>query len=285
MAGPVVIAGVFLEGAAQRHRTGDEQQIGAGNDHEHRRKEPQQRLQRLTDGHGQPVGAAQQGKGQHRQQPSGPGRLFAHGLAVQQRHGADAVQLPQGMQEDQTVDGGEQHQRHQQRLDVHRERIADLAAEKVHQPQLRQLGQRHAQRKADGGGARVGQQRLPQQDAGDVALAHAQHVVQAELPAAAADEERMGVKQEDQGEKGDDHAAKAHDKGGAASAGHLGQQCGHRQAHENVEHGGDAGAGQQVRQVQPAVLLHARPRQTGVKSTVHCASPPACSMVSVSEII
>lgn len=59
---------------------------------------------------------------------------------------------------------------------------------------------------------------------------------------------------------------------------------GHRQAHEDVEHGGDAGAGQQVRQVQPAVLLHARPRQTGVKSAVHRASPPACSMVRVSEM-
>ena len=183
------------------------------------------------------------------------------------------------------MDGGEQRQRDEQGHRVHRERVGDPAAQQVHKPQLRQLGQRHAQRKAGDGGARVGQQRLPQQDAGDVALAHTQHVVQAELPAAAADEERMGVKEEDQGEKGDDHAAETHNQGRTAATGHLGQHRGHRQAHKDVEHGGDAGAGQQIRQVQAAVLLHARPRQTGVKSTVHCASPPACSMVSVSEII
>ena len=64
--------------------------------------------QRLADGHGQPVRAAQQGDAQHGQRPPGARRLLAYGLAAQQGHGADAVQLPQGVQEDQGVDGGEQ---------------------------------------------------------------------------------------------------------------------------------------------------------------------------------
>ena len=233
---------------------------------------------------GQPVRAAQQGDAQHGQRPPGARRLLAYGLAAQQGHGADAVQLPQRAQEDQGVDGGEQAQRQKQRGNADGEGVGDPEVEELQQGHLRQLGQQDAQRQTDEGSGAAGEQRLPQQDAGDVALAHAQHVVQAELPAAAANQERMGVKEEDQGEKSDDHAAEAHDQGRAAAAGHLRQYRGHRQAHEDVEHGGDAGAGQQVRQVQPAVLLHARPRQTGVKSAVHRASPPACSMVRVSEM-
>ena len=177
VAGLIVIAGVLLEHAAQGHGAGDEQQVRAHDDHDDRHEEPGQRRQRLADGHGQPVRAAQQGDAQHGQRPSGARRLLAYGLAAQQGHGADAVQLPQGAQEDQGVDGGEQAQRHEQRGDADGEGVGDLKMKEIQQGRLRQLGQQDAQRQADESGGAAGEQRLPQQDAGDVALAHTQHVV------------------------------------------------------------------------------------------------------------
>ena len=75
------------------------------------------------------------------------------------------------------MDGGEQAQRHEQRGDADGEGVGDLKMKEIQQGRLRQLGQQDAQRQADESGGAAGEQRLPQQDAGDVALAHTQHVV------------------------------------------------------------------------------------------------------------
>ena len=280
--GPVVVFFVSLQAAAQRHRAADKQQIGGDDDHDDRRKEPQQRRQRLLDGHRQRVSAAQQHRARRRQHPLGSGRLLPHVLAAQQRDGAHAPQPPQPVQQDQHVDDGEQRRRCQQRADGHRQGVRHLHLQQPHHAQLRQLVQRHAQQQSRRRGHTVGDGGLPQQDAGDVALAHAQYVVQAELPFPAPHQEGVGIEQEQQREHGDDHRAQPQYYGTAAAAGHILQHRRAGQPHEDVEHQHHTAAAQQVRQVQSLVFHHARPGQAGVQRLFHTRSPPDCSIVSVS---
>ena len=282
--GLVVVFFVPLQAAAQRHRAADKQQIGGDDDHDDRREEPQQRRQRLLDGHRQRVSGTQQNHARRRQHPLGAGRLFAHALAAQQRYGTDAVQLPQAVQQDQRVDDRKQRRRCQQRRYGHRQRIGHGHLQKPHHAQLRQLIQHHAQEQPRTRGQAVGNGRLPQQDAGDAALPHAQHIVQAELPLPAANEERMGVEQKDQRKHGDDHRAQPQDYGAAAAAGHVLQHRRAGQPRKNVEHQHHARGAEAVGQIQALVFHHARPRKAGVQSPLHAGSPPDCSMVSVSEI-
>ena len=262
--GPVVVFFVPLQAAAQRHRAADKQQIGGDDDHDDRRKEPRQRRQWFPDGHRQPVGPGQQHRPRRRQHPLRLGRLFAHALAAQQRHGADAVQLPQAVQQDQRVDDRKQRRRSQQRRYGHRQGIGHGHLQKPHHAQLRQLIQYHAQKQSRTCGQAVGNGRLPQQDAGDAALPHAQHIVQAELPLPAANEERVGIEQKYQRKHGDDHRAQPQYDGAAGPAGHMPQHRRAGQPHQDVEHQHHPGAAQQIRQVQPPVFSHARPGQPGV---------------------
>ena len=284
MLGPVVVFFVPLQAPAQRHRAADKQQIGGQYHHDDRREEPQQRRQRLLDGHRQRVSAAQQHHARRRQHPLGTGRLFAHALAAQQRHGTDAVQLPQAVQQDQRVDDRKQRRRSQQRRYGDRQGVGHGHPQKPHHAQLRQLIQHHAQKQPRTRGQAVGNGRLPQQDAGDAALPHAQHIVQAELPLPPANEERMGVEQKDQRKHGDDHRAQPQDYGAAAAAGHVLQHRRAGQPRKNVEHQHHARGAEAVGQIQALVFHHARPRKAGVQSPLHAGSPPDCSMVSVSEI-
>ena len=262
--GPVVVFFVPLQAAAQRHRAADKQQIGGQYHHDDRRKEPQQRRQRLLDGHRQRVSAAQQHHARRRQHPLGAGRLLAHALAAQQPHRADAVQLPQPVQQYQRVDGRKQRRRSQQRRYGHRQGIGHGHLQKPHHTQLRQLIQYHAQKQSRPRGQAIGDDRLPQQNAGDVALAHTQHIVQAKLPLPAANEERVGIEQKYQRKHGDDHRAQPQYDGAAAAAGHVLQHRRAGQPHQDVEHQHHPGAAQQIRQVQPPVFSHARPGQPGV---------------------
>ena len=282
--GPVVVFFVPLQAPAQRHRSADKQQIGGQYHHDDRREEPQQRRQRLLDGHRQRVSAAQQHHARRRQHPLGAGRLFAHALAAQQRHGTDAVQLPQAVQQDQRVDDRKQRRRSQQRRYGDRQGVGHGHPQKPHHAQLRQLIQHHAQKQPRTRGQAVGNGRLPQQDAGDAALPHAQHIVQAELPLPPANEERMGVEQKDQRKHGDDHRAQPQDYGAAAAAGHVLQHRRAGQPRKNVEHQHHARGAEAVGQIQALVFHHARPRKAGVQSPLHAGSPPDCSMISVSEI-
>ena len=264
MLGPVVVFFVPLQAAAQRHRPADEQQIRGRDHHEHRREEPRQRRQWFLDGHRQPVGPGQQHRPRRRQHPLRLGRLLAHALAAQQPPRADAVQLPQPVQQYQRVDGRKQRRRSQQRRYGHRQGIGHGHLQKPHHTQLRQLIQYHAQKQSRPRGQAIGDDRLPQQNASDVALAHTQHIVQAKLPLPAANEERVGIEQKYQRKHGDDHRAQPQYDGAAAAAGHVLQHRRAGQPHQDVEHQHHPGAAQQIRQVQPPVFSHARPGQPGV---------------------
>ena len=162
------------------------------------------------------------------------------------------------------MDGRKQRRRSQQRRYGHRQGIGHGHLQKPHHTQLRQLIQYHAQKQSRPRGQAIGDDCLPQQNAGDVALAHTQHIVQAKLPLPAANEERVGIEQKYQRKHGDDHRAQPQYDGAAAAAGHMLQHRRAGQPHQDVEHQHHPGAAQQIRQVQPPVFSHARPGQPGV---------------------
>ena len=281
---PVVVAPVFLQQPAQQHGAGNQQQIGGNDDHDHRHKEPGHSLQRVLDGHRQIVGAAQNHNAQQRQQPVAPGGLFSHIFAAEQLHGLRKLNLAQSVQEDQQVNDAEQQQGILRRVPGHEEVQADLRADHVGKPQLRQLGQGNAEAQTEHPGHQPGHHRLPEQDPRDAPLAHAQDVVKSKFLFPPADQEGIGVKQKQHGKHRDDEAAQPQNgaqDGVPADLLHLGRN---RKGIEDVEHGGGHHAGEQVRKVQPPVFADTVCRQPGKQEFRHARSPPCASIVRVSEI-
>ena len=268
----IVKPGVLLQQAAQGHGAGDEQQIGGGNDHQHGGEEPGQGRQRLPDGDGQVIGPGQQQDAQHRQGPVGPGRLLPLRLAAHQLHGGGAAHPQQGGDQDQQVNGPVQAQGQEQAPGGHPVHHVRGRAHHPQQAQLRQLAQQDAQGQAPGQGDAAGEQGLPAEDPGDVPLAHAQDVIQGKLPVPAADQEGMGVKQQQQRKHPQHKAAQIQDHLHGAAAGQRSlRQPG--QGHKNVEKRHGAYAGQQVRHIEAAVFPDAVPGQMAVQ--LHARSPPA----------
>ena len=178
----------------------------------------------------------------------------------------------------------EQDRRIQYRLRFDLEGIGDLRIRQIYQKKLRQLGDQYT---ADQPQRQRDRQRiyfLPQQHARDVALRHAQNVVQAEFAFAAANQERMCVKQEDHGEDHDHNLAHAqHGKRRIAVQCELYRFISGQIRHD-VENHRDAHAGEQVRKIHAPVFANAVQRQSGIHALLHRRSPPVASSVSVSEI-
>ena len=119
---------------------------------------------------------------------------------------------------------------------------------------------------------------------GDVALAHAQHVVQAQFAVALLHQKRARVEQEDRGEEDHDPDAEIQHHDQAVAAGHRADG---RVAGQVGEHGGDGGhraAGEQIGRVQAALLADVVRGQARIQREIHARSPPVVSSVSVSAI-
>ena len=193
------------------------------------------------------------------------------------------MDLPQRIQEDQEIDAAVERRAQRQPLHIDAEAVIRRVSHDAHQPQLGSLGQQDAQAGADTEDDAEADQRLPQQDAGDMPLAHAQHVVEPQLPLAAADQEGIGVKQKDQREKRDDPRSQDQHGRQRAAAVHPSDLLGIPQRDQDVPDHRHHGAGHEIRQIQPSVLPHAHPGQPPVQSPFH-ALPPVISTVSVSVI-
>ena len=178
-----------------------------------------------------------------------------------------------------------QSQRSRDAGPVDAEPVIDLAVGKVHQPQLRELGEQNAERETDAERERGGDQTLPRYDPGEIALAHAENVIESELMLAPADEKRVGVVQED-GRKNKDHqTAEIEDDAGAVGA--FGHQCAgllRAEKREDIEHHHHADAREQIREEKPFVFAQTVPRKARIESGFHRVSPPPASIVSVSEM-
>ena len=282
MAGLIVVIPVLLQRFAQRHTSGDEQQIGGKDHKDHRREEQQHGLHRLLNGHRHDVGHCQQHRPQHRHENIGLRRFFAVVLTAQQRHGAAAAHLHQRAQQDQQEDGQIEKRLLQQSAAVDREGKVHSGAHGGTQAQLHRKGQPHtggqSHHQRNGGG----EQRLQRAQQGDVPLAQTQYMVQAELPLPPPDQEGIGVKQEQQREHRNDPCAETQNHPGAAAALHALQQRAVPQLAHHIVHGHRTHAGEDIGQVQPLILADAVPRKPCVQA--HCRSPPVVSAVSASEI-
>lgn len=150
--------------------------------------------------------------------------------------------------------------------------------------QLRQLGEEKAARQAAQDGDEGGEKGLPGEDAAEIALVHAQDVVEAEFPVAPPGQKGIGVEHKQQGEYGDDDGAQQKDHRHGVAAPHIAHHRGIGQAVQDVEHHHHAPAGQEIGQVQPLVLPHPVQGQAEIKALLHLASPPVARIVRVSEI-
>ena len=162
--------------------------------------------------------------------------------------------------------------------------VVHIEAHDVDHAQLGQLGKHNAGSQAARERDQRDEQRLPEQYQRDVALAHAQHVVQAELAAAAAHEERVCVEQKQAGEHAYDDAAHPHQRRHRIAAAYADQYVAVMQECDDIKHHDHARAGEYIGQRHAPVLAQAVDGQLGIKADFHARSPPVASMVSVSEI-
>ena len=164
------------------------------------------------------------------------------------------------------------------------QRISRLLPCHVEQEKLRQLGKQQPRREPRDDGEKRREQRLPEQDAADVALVHSEDVVKPEFPVAPPDEKAVGVEQEQQRENRDDDGAEHQRRRHGPAAAHGLHQRGASERDEDVEHHHHARARQQIRDVKPFVFPHTVEGEAEIKALLHRASPPVASTVSVSEI-
>ena len=280
----VVIAPILLQHAANRHRACNEQKVCGQNYQNHSHEEHRHGAEGLLDGHGQIIRHRQQDQPQNRQHPVGPGRLFAGAFAAQQIHGAGRANLQKRFDQQKHVDDAEHRRREKHGPGRYRKVEGNIAVHDVHQQQLRQFGNRHARCQADRHRARQHQQRFPEEHPGNITLAHAQHVIQAEFPLPATNQEGIGVQKEDGAENPHNPAAQGKHGLHLFPAPDTRQHGGILQIADDVKHHDHARAGEQIGHVQPCVFANTVYRQFCVKAHPHCASPPDCSMVKVAVI-
>ena len=106
----IIEALVLFQQLQHGRDAGDEQQVGAKDDQNHRHKEEHQRGEGVLDGDGHGVARAQQQGPQHRQEPVGLGLPLAGLAAVEQLDGLGELHLQQVVAQGQQEDGPEQPQ-------------------------------------------------------------------------------------------------------------------------------------------------------------------------------
>ena len=119
------------------------------------------------------------------------------------------MNLAESVEKNQGEDSDEQQHAGRDCVWFHRKGEAGFAAHQVYQQQLCQLGKENAEKQPSqqGNGADCGA--FPKQDARQVPFAHSQNVVEPEFRFSSADQERVGVKQKNKGENGDDPGTEA----------------------------------------------------------------------------
>ena len=281
----IIILPVLLQYLAQCHRTGHEQQVGGNDDHYDSHEKQRKSRQRCFDGHGKIVGDAQNDDTQYGKDPIGLGRLFTEVFTAQQLQRLTAPDLPQGFDREQQKDDAEDDESIGNGLGRDGEAVVDCAVNGVEKAQLCQLGEYNAKSHAADQAECGYNQRFPENNTADAVFIHAEDVEQAKLLIASADQERIGIEKEQQRKDGNDKFAEGEDHFKTAAAlFHFMQQRRIGQKVDDVEHHDHAHTTEYIREIQLAIFYDAAPSQAGIDRLFHRLSPPACSMVRVSEI-
>ena len=219
--GLIVIALVFLQNAAQQNRACDKKQVGRRNDHEHRNKEPAEGSNGLLDGDGNVVGCGEDDYAENAEYPVCLGRLFADAFAAQKLDGVGQADLPYRFKKQQKENADKQQHgvAHRRRIDG--EVVACVRLDKERKTELGKLRQRNTEDKAEHERHGRKDERFAKKHSCDIALAHAEDVIQAELLFPPADEERVCIKQEQHGEKADDARTEAEHAAEGRAAAHF----------------------------------------------------------------
>ena len=107
----IIEALVLFQQLQHGRDAGDEQQVGAKDDQNHRHKEEHQGGEGVLDGDGHGIARAQQQGPQHRQEPVGLGLPLAGLAAVEQLNGLGELYLQQIVAQGQQEDKPKQAQR------------------------------------------------------------------------------------------------------------------------------------------------------------------------------
>ena len=283
MAGLIVIALVLLENLQEGDAARGEEAVGADDDEEHREKIVGEGLHGIGDPQSDIVPAAQGHKADERQKPLGLG-LFFSGASL--AHHGDGVLPPHA---DEVEDQVEQEHRAKEDGGDGNAQPGDVegkAGGEVDHPvddEGQQPLEEHAEENAAHYAGEAQDQRLPDEHGGDVALAHAQNVVEPQLLLPTLHEKAVGVEEEDHGKYAHEEYADAHECAQIFIPDFVWEIRRAGQGDHDIEDGGGEENGEEVGKVKLPVVFQALPGELGVEG-FHALSPPAVRTVRASVI-
>ena len=283
MAGLIVIALVLLENLQEGDAPSGEEAVGADDDEEHREKIVGEGLHGIGDPQSDIVPAAQGHKADERQKPLSLGLFFSgaslahHGDGVLPSH-ADEVEDQVEQEHRAKEDGGDGNA---QPGDVEGKTGGEVDHPVDDEGQ--QPLEEHAEENAAHHAGEAEDQRLPDEHGGDVALAHAQNVVEPQLLVPPLHEKAVGVEEEDHRKDAHEKHADAHEYAQILIANPVGKIRRAGQGEHDIEDGGGEENGEKVGKVKFTVVFQALPGELGVEG-FHALSPPAVSTVRASVI-
>ena len=273
VAGFIVVAPVFAQRLEYDDAQRDKREIRADDDKDDRREEILDGVQGRVCAQGNDIARGKAHRTEQCEDPLAARLALALTAGAQQLHGVGQMDDADGVEQEQQKQRAEKRRRiadaHQ--ADVQPER--SLPADEPHEHELQELGEHTRRHEAEKQrhGRRI--QRLPEEHIGDVALFHAEDVVDGKLTLALLGEGTVRIKEDDGGKQRHDQHAETEHLTDAAAVLHLTEIRIAREREDDAKQRHDHDAGQQIRQVEPAVFLQIRRRQTRVEVT-HGAHRP-----------
>ena len=273
VAGFIVVTPVFSQRLEHDDAQRDEREIRADDDKDDCREEILNSVQGRACAQGNDIARGKAHRAEQCEDPLAARLALALTTGAQQLHGVRQMDDADGIEQEQQKQRAEEHHRtadaHQ--ADVQPER--GLPADEPHEHELQELGEHTRRHEAEKQrhGRRI--QRLPEEHVGDVALFHAEDVVDGKLALALLGEGAVRIKEDDGGKQRHDEHAETEHLTDAAAVLHLTEIGIAREREHDAKQRHDHDAGQQIRQVEPAVFLQIRRRQTRVEIT-HGAHRP-----------
>ena len=274
MARLIIVALVAAEQLQDRDAHGRKQAVGADNDQKDRHKIKAERLHRAFDGHCDPVARAEAAHAEQRQQPARFRLAFGGAAAVHQLDRTELCHAAKIHQQRQQQNRAEEdrRQRHGSRRELER-KLNIHAAHQLRHEHGHELLQKRTQRNAAHNADQRHIQRLKAKHGGDVPLAHAEHIVKAQLLAAPLHQEAVCIEQENNRKQAHHDQTDAHIDRQIIIPRLRGCRLCVGQRRQNVERRRRAEHGQDVRQIELPVLVQILRRKLRIKQLIHGLLP------------
>ena len=275
--GPVIVFLVLPQRLQNEDAHGGEEAVGAEDDEDDRDEIEVQRVEGGLGRDGDPVARAERQNAEDRERPAGPGLALAGLAAAQERHGVLHADAREVAQQRQKEDRREERIAHADGERRDGEAVGPRVAHEAEEEHRHELLQHDAERDAARDAEQGGVERLPREHGGEVALAHAENVVEPQLLRAALHEKAVRVEEENEREQAHHEQADGHERGQVHVALVLGQIPGAGQRAEDVERGDGARDGQQIGDVVAAVLFEVLRGQARIEALIHRPHRPSAA--------